>query len=184
MTAGVSYKNVVTIYDSHDKAECAILELMQEGIDMKNVSIIGRDCHVYEDAACYYWAGDRSRYWGPCAAFWNGVWDVTSGSAYFFVPGIGACIVAGPMAGWIVECLEGASVMWDYTEVGACLGISRRSVFEYEQALKSGKLMVMVLDVETETLRARDILKGVLADSCCEHDLQAAPEILVASAWG
>lgn len=45
---GIMNKNdsVVAIYPSHTAAEAAVKELQQSGIDMKKLSIVGRDYHT------------------------------------------------------------------------------------------------------------------------------------------
>jgi hypothetical protein len=40
--------SVVTVYDSHVEAERAIEALQQAGLDMKSLSIAGRDTHTDE----------------------------------------------------------------------------------------------------------------------------------------
>src|SRR5271154_3316637 len=66
---------VVAIYASHVEAEEALEELQSGGIDMKTLSIVGKDTHTDEHAVGYYNAGDRMKYWGKNGAFWGGFWD-------------------------------------------------------------------------------------------------------------
>ena len=63
---------VVAIYASHVEAEEALEELQSGGIDMKTLSIVGKDTHTDEHAVGYYNAGDRMKYWGKNGAFWGG----------------------------------------------------------------------------------------------------------------
>ena len=102
---------VVAIYKSHTEAEAAVKELQQSGFDMKKLSIVGRDYHTDEHVVGYYNAGDRMKYWGKIGAFWGGIWGLFFGSAFFFIPGVGPLLVAGPLVGWIVGALEGAVVV-------------------------------------------------------------------------
>ena len=102
--------SVVATFDSHERAEEAIRELQKSGYDMKKLSIVGKDCHTEENVVGYYNAGDRMKYWGKLGAFWGGFWGLLFGSAFFWVPGIGQVLVAGPLVGWIVAALEGAAV--------------------------------------------------------------------------
>lgn len=39
--------SVVAIYDTHEQAEHAIKELQESGVDMKSLSIAGKDTHTY-----------------------------------------------------------------------------------------------------------------------------------------
>jgi hypothetical protein len=56
--------SVVAIYDSHEQAEAAVKELQEAGVDMKSLSIAGKNTHTDEHVVGYYNAGDRMKYWG------------------------------------------------------------------------------------------------------------------------
>ena len=99
--------SVVAVFESHDQAEDAIRELQKDGFDMKKLSIVGKDYHTEEHVVGYYTTGDRMAYWGKLGAFWGGFWGLSLfGSAFFWVPGIGPLLVAGPLVMWIVGALE------------------------------------------------------------------------------
>jgi len=132
--------SVVAIYDSHDKAEAAVKELQKSGFTMKNLSIVGKDYHSEEHVVGYYNAGDRMAFWGKLGAFWGGLFGLLFGSAFFFIPGIGPLVVAGPLVTWLVGALEGAVVMGGLSALGAALysvGIPKDSIIKYEAALKA-----------------------------------------------
>src|SRR6202050_3455592 len=137
---------VVAIYASHLEAEKALEELQSGGIDMKTLSIVGKDTHTDEHAVGYYNAGDRMKYWGKSGAFWGGFWGLLFGSAFFAIPGIGPLLVAGPLVVWIVGALEGAVVVGGLSALGAglvSLGVPKDSVVKYETALKTDKFVVI-----------------------------------------
>ena len=118
----MSEKNsVVAIFQSHDQAEDAVRELQKDGFDMKKLSIVGKDYHTDEHVVGYYNTGDRMLYWGKLGAFWGGFWGLLFGSAFFWVPGIGPLVVAGPLVTWIVAALEGAVMTGGLTALGAGL---------------------------------------------------------------
>ena len=98
--------SVVAIFESHNRAEDAIRELQKSGFDMKKLSIIGKDYHTEENVVGYYNTGDRMKYWGKLGAFWGGFWGILFGSAFFWLPGIGTVLVAGPLVVWIIGALE------------------------------------------------------------------------------
>ena len=116
--------SVVAIFDSHDRAEDAIRELQKSGFDMKKLSIVGKDYHTEENVVGYYNAGDRMKYWGKLGAFWGGFWGLLFGSAFFWVPGIGPLLVAGPLVVCIVGGLEGAVMTGGLTALGAAFTAS------------------------------------------------------------
>lgn len=128
----------VAIYGTHAEAETAIKELQQSGFDMRKLSIAGRDYHTDEHVVGYYNMGDRMKSWGKTGAFWGGIWGWLFGSAFFFLPGFGPLLFAGPIVGWMTAALEGAVLVGGMSALGGALvsiGIPKDSVLEYETAL-------------------------------------------------
>src|SRR5580704_8463518 len=109
---------VVAIYSTHVEAEEAVKRLQHAGIDMRTLSIVGKDTHTEEHPVGYYNTGDRMKYWGKMGAFWGGFWGLLVGSAFFAIPGIGPVLVAGPLVAWIVGALEGAVVVGGLSAIG------------------------------------------------------------------
>jgi len=166
---------VVAVYGTHEGAEQGVKELQRAGIDMRTLSIIGKDTHTDERVVGYYNSGDRMKYWGKTGAFWGGLWGLLFGSAFFAIPGIGPVLVAGPVIAWIVAALEGAVVVGGLSTIGAGLvsmGIPKNSVVEYELALKTDKFLLLVNGSTTEVEKARGILAVTnpvdTAVHCCE----------------
>jgi uncharacterized membrane protein len=152
---------VVAVYETHLGAEEAVKELQRAGVDMRTLSIIGKDSHTDEHVVGYYNTGDRMKYWGKTGAFWGGFWGLLFGSAFFAIPGIGAVLVAGPVVAWIVGALEGAAVVGGLSAIGAALygmGIPKDSVLQYDRALKTDKFLLMVHGTAAEVEKARDII--------------------------
>src|SRR5271154_7297994 len=138
--------SVVAIYDTHEQAERAIKELQEAGVDMKSLSIAGKDTHTDEHVVGYYTTGDRMKYWGKVGAFWGGFGGLLVGSAFFLVPGLGPILAAGPVIGWIVAGLEDAVLVGGVTAVGAGLfsiGIHKDSILKYETALKADSFVLV-----------------------------------------
>lgn len=164
--------SVVAIYDTHEKAERAIKELQQAGIDMKSLSIAARDTHTDEHVVGYYNAGDRMMYWGKMGAFWGGFWGLLFGAAAFAVPGLGPILVAGPLVGWIIAGLEGAAVVGGVSAVGAGLvsiGIPKDSVLKYDVALKTDKFLLVVHGSSDEVAKAKEIISRTEHSHCAVH---------------
>lgn len=136
-------------------------ELQRAGFDMSQLSIVGRDYHTEEHVVGYYNSGDRMRYWGKLGAFWGGIWGLLFGSAFFWVPGVGTLLVAGPLVSAIVGGLEGAAVVGGLNALGAGLysiGIPKNSVLAYESAVRAGKF-ALIANLKDMTL------DGVLRES-------------------
>ncbi|HSR09401.1 MAG TPA: general stress protein [Bryobacteraceae bacterium] len=152
---------VVAVYSTHVEAEEAVKRLQRGGIDMHTLSIVGKDTHTDEHAVGYYNTGDRMKYWGKTGAFWGGLWGMLFGSAFFFIPGIGPLLAAGPLVVWIVGALEGAAVVGGLSAVGAGLisiGIPKDSVVQYELALKTDQYLLVIQDIAAQVAKAREII--------------------------
>jgi len=153
--------SVVAIYDTHEQAEQAVKELQLAGINMKTLSIAGKDTHTDEQVVGYYNVGDRMKRWGGIGAFWGGFWGLLFGGAFFAIPGLGPILVAGPLVAWIIAGLEGAVVVGGVSAVGAGLasiGIPKDSILKYEVALKTDKFLLIVHGTADEVLKAKDII--------------------------
>jgi uncharacterized membrane protein len=155
--------SVVAAYDTHEQAEHAIKLLQEAGTDMKTLSIAAKDTHTDEQVVGYYNAGERMKYWGKMGAYWGGFWGLLFGSAMFAIPGLGPLLVAGPLVARIVAGLEGAVVVGGVSALGAGLvsiGIPKDSVVEYETAIKSDKLVLIVHGSFDEVKHAKDVIEG------------------------
>lgn len=149
------------LYRTHPEAEEAIKKLEKAGFDMKKLSILGKGFHSEEHAVGYYNIGDRVKFWGKQGVFWGGLWGLLFGSAFFWIPGIGPLVVAGPLVAIIVGGLEGAAFGGGLGVAGAALysiGIPKDSIIDYETAVKADKFLLIVQGSKDEVERAADIL--------------------------
>jgi uncharacterized membrane protein len=163
---------VVAIFNSHTEAEAAVKELQKSKFDMKQLSIVGKDYHTEEHVVGYYNTGDRMRYWGKLGAFWGGLFGFLVGSAFFWIPGIGPIVVAGPLVSWIVGGLEGATIYGGLSALGAGLysiGIPKNSVLNYETALKSDKFLVIAHGTAEDVQKAKSILEQTSPVTLAAH---------------
>jgi uncharacterized membrane protein len=169
--------SIVATYDTHEQAEQAIKELQQSGIDMKSLSIAGKDTHTDEHVVGYYNVGDRMKRWGTVGAFWGGFWGLLFGAGMFAIPGLGPILVAGPLVAWIVAGLEGAVVVGGVSAFGAGLvsiGISKDSAIKYEVALKTDKYLLVVHGTRDAVEKAREIIGGMHHSSLDVHGYERA----------
>ncbi len=160
--------STVAVYATHATAEAAVKELQKSGFDMKTLSIIGRDYQTDEHVIGYYNIGDRVKAWGKSGAFWGGIWGLFLGSAFFWVPGIGPLLVAGPFISSIIGALEGAVLVGGMSAIGGALasvGVPKDSIVTYETALKTGKYVLIVHGTAEETLKAKEIIQRTSPES-------------------
>ena len=96
----ITNKNpVVAVFESHDQVENAIRQLQNDGFDLTELSIVGKDHFPEEHVAGYFTAaGNRMLDWGKLVACWGSFW----------VPGVGRLFVAGPFVLWITDALRAA----------------------------------------------------------------------------
>lgn len=164
--------SVVAVYGSHTEAEDAVNKLAAAGIDVKKVSIVGRDFHTEQHVVGYYSTGDRMKYWGGMGAFWGGIWGLLVGAGFFLIPGIGPVLVAGPILAAIVGALESAVVVGGLSALAAglvSLGIPKNSVLKYETAVKNGQYVLVVHGTAEELEKARTELGKTSPVSVDEH---------------
>lgn len=171
-TATLQNDAVVATYNNHTLAEEAVKELQHGGFNMKQLSIVGRDYHTNEQVVGYYNAGDRMKYWGSLGAFWGGIWGLLFGAAFFWVPGVGPLVIAGPLAASIVAGLENAVVVGGLSALGAglfSLGIPKDSVVRYETALQAGKYVLIAHGDPDDVAKARSIIDRTQTSTVDHH---------------
>lgn len=172
-------KAVIAIYNTHAQAEAAVNELRRANFDVKKLSVVGKDYHTDEQVVGYYNAGDRMKHWGKVGALWGGFWGLLFGAAFFWVPGLGPLLVAGPLTASIVAALESAVVVGGLSVLGAALfsiGIPKDSVVTYETAIKADKYLLVAHGTDTEIAQAREILGSTNPVELNDHVLQPASE--------
>ncbi len=154
----------IATFNTHIEAEEAVKELQKSGFNMKELSIIGKDYHTEEDVVGYYNMGDRVKKWGKLGAFWGGLFGLLFGSAFFFIPGVGPIMIAGPFISSIVGGLEGAVLVGGLDALGAALysiGIPKDSIVNYETSIRNEKFILVVHGSLDEINNAKNILKGM-----------------------
>jgi len=164
--------SVIAIYNTHELAEDAVKALQHQGFDMQKLSIVGKDYHTEEHVVGYYNTGDRMKAWGKFGAFWGGLWGLLFGAAFFFVPGVGPVLVAGPLAAWIVGALEGAVVVGGLSALTAALvsvGIPKDSAIKYETELQAGKFILIAHGTAEEVERAKTLLESTQHEGLTAH---------------
>ncbi len=153
----------VAVYDNHIQAEEAVHLLQKAGFDVKNLSIVGKGYQREEHPIGFYNTGDRIKFWGVQGAFWGGLWGLLLGAAFFWVPGLGTVVIAGPLVSAFIAALEGATVVGGLSALGAALysiGIPKDSIIRYETAIKSDRYLLIVHGDQNEVERAHDVLAG------------------------
>ncbi len=154
--------SLLYVFNTHQEAEKAIHALSDRGIELKNLSLIGKGYHSEEHPIGFYTTMDKVRTWGGVGAFWGGIWGLLLAPAVFFLPGIGLVALAGPFVATLIGALEGAVVVGGVSAIGAALiniGIPKEEAVKYETALKADKYLLAVHGTSEELAKARSVLE-------------------------
>lgn len=153
----------VSVYPTHQAAEEALGKLQKAGVNLQQVSIVGKGYHDEEHPIGFYNTDDHIRYWGIQGAFWDGLWGLLAGAAFFWVPGFGPLAAAGPIVSLLVRGLEGVAIGGGFRVLGAALysmGVPRDSVAQYEKAVKAETFLLIVHGERRDVEHACGILHG------------------------
>lgn len=163
---------VIAVFTDHNAAESAVKELAAAGIEMKNLSVVGKGYHTDEKVVGFYNAGDRIKFWGTRGAFWGGFWGLFLGGLFMTVPLLGHVVVLGYLATIVVAGIENAVLVGGLSALGAALysiGVPKDSVIQYETALKADSFLVMAHGTADEIARAKTILGAANPSSLDVH---------------
>jgi uncharacterized membrane protein len=155
---------IVGVFTSHLRAEAAIRALQEDGMEMKKLSIVGKNFQTEEHAVGFYTAGDRMMHWGGQGVFWGSLWGILLGSGLFFIPGIGPIVALG--------ALEGAAVGGTAGVLGAALlnlGVPDDQIVKYETEVKAGKFLVLARGTAGDIEQAHRVLGTSGASPLAAH---------------
>ena len=165
--------SVISVFASPDQAEKALKKVQSAGVDMDSLSIIGKGYHTDRHPVGFYTSGDRIKAWGGNGAFWGGLWAKLFGAAFFWVPGFGPLLVAGPFVNILLGALEGASLVGSIGALGAALasiGVPKESAIEYEAQLKSDRFLLIANGAPAQVELTRKSLENFNAAGYSVYD--------------
>ncbi|MFQ5642603.1 MAG: hypothetical protein ACE5FQ_02775 [Thiogranum sp.] len=153
----------VSIYPGSRLLEHALHELQGADFDLRQVSVVGKSCHVQGQAIGFGYTGEDIRFYGPRSDFWEEVWGLLTDAACVWLPGIGPLAAAGYIVTLMVRGQQGAGRAAGFSLPGAALygiGIPRCSIDEYEQAIGAENYLLLVSGARHDVERACAILHG------------------------
>jgi uncharacterized membrane protein len=174
---------LVATYTSHNAAEDGLKLLERNGVDLRNISIVGRDYHSEEWPLGYFNLGERVRFFGKLGAFWGTLAGVLFGAFVMVIPLLGHIIILGPLAATIVSAAEGAAIgAGSGALIGGltAIGVPRDSAVRYDVQVKADNFLLLVHSTEAEIGRARDLLATTPAETLETHEQAKADEQRVA----
>jgi hypothetical protein len=149
-------KSTVGVYDTHDKALAAVLELKKAGFTESHISIVGQaevvDNHLHVKSK----EGEKA---APLAVglVLGPIIGILSGIGLIAIPGLGiifgAGAIAGAMAGLDVGLIGGGLV-----SVLTMFGIKNDNVVKYNEHLAQGHFLIVIQGTDEEVTNAHRIL--------------------------
>jgi uncharacterized membrane protein len=149
-------KSTVGVYDTHDKAVTAVLELKKAGFTESHISIVGQAEVVDNNLHVKSKENEKA---APLAVglVLGPIIGILSGIGLVAIPGLGiiygAGAIAGAMAGLDVGLIGGGLV-----SVLTMFGIKNDNVVKYNEHLSKGHFLVVVQGTDEEITNAHKIL--------------------------
>lgn len=139
-------KMLVLVCACNDQAEKVVNDLERLEIDSKDISIVGKQaCSEEEFLGYYYHAGAMEL--EDAGIFWEGIWRHLSGSAFFYIPGIGSLLIAGPFVSTLLFALNIPFGLSEQSALGIALikeGVPAEEIGSHETDVRNGKFLILV----------------------------------------
>lgn len=148
-------KTVIGVFTSHNQAEKAVNELRNRGFE-NEISIVAKDDHSYTgtDHNSTMSGGDSVADGATTGGVIGGIAGLAVGAGALAIPGLGAIIAAGPIAGLLSGAatggIAGGLVDWGIPE--------DRSRF-YEEQVRHGDIVAAIKTDDDKINSAADILR-------------------------
>jgi hypothetical protein len=159
---------VIAVYPDHASAENAVRRLQQNGIPMRDVSIIGKDFQAIEKPLGFVTTGTVAKEGAKVGAWAGGIFGLLVGAAFLILPGVGPVIAFGPLSVALLGGLEGAlagAAFGGLTGALVGLGVSKDKAIRYESEVKAGKFLVTLRGDAPQIERARSLLTAGKAET-------------------
>ena len=127
----MSFHMAVGVYDDHRSADAALSAFLGSTLDLRQLSVVGKEHHRDLCADAYCRSADRTLYSGQFGTFW----------------------VAGPLTAAVIQGLDVGAPMAELNALGVGLfiqGIPLEAAAEYESAVRADKYLLVVHGVEAD----------------------------------
>lgn len=159
----ITDRAAVGVYLTHKDAEVAVRMLEKAGVSLQQISIIGRDRNEADALVGHYsppeFVEHGLQHQGERAGAWmGGLLGLLVGCSSFFLPGIGALVALGPLAGVLGGVGAGAAIGYvtgdlTFTDISSDL----------REWLVAGDYVVVVHCSTAEEPRVQQIMEGTRA---------------------
>ena len=160
-------KILIAVFEDHKKAGEALGSIEKQGLDMKKVSVIGKDHYSKNGAAAKFSPDEKPGFAG--GFFWNSL-PFDKGS--YSVPGGGTFGVLGPLAG-VVERVRGEDASEEkFSFVNKALleiGVPKDKIRKYQDILSEEKDLLIVHGAADKLEMCRETLEKAGASEVVEY---------------
>ena len=135
----MSFHMAVGIYDDHRSADAALGAFLGSSLDLKQLSVVGKEHHRGLCADAYSRSADRTLYSGKFGTFW----------------------VAGPLTAAVIHGLDSTTPISELNALGVGLfmqGVPLKAAAEYEAAVRDDKYLLVIHGVEADVDYAASVM--------------------------
>lgn len=165
---------LVGVYRGLDEAHVAMQMLDDAGFPRDLATLVTHDISLHLPAMESIQYGDEAEHKAAAGAGVGALLGALLGAPLILIPGVGPAIWIGPLAagmtGAVVGGLLGAIRGW---------GIHEDHIQEYEEAVRGGRVLIVVTGEPEEIARAQEVLQDTAPQSLRLHAATPgdAPEI-------
>ncbi|WP_292655542.1 general stress protein [Nitratifractor sp.] len=162
----------VAVYTDAQKAKKAVEKLLEAGLEKRAISLVARSNEDDVEKVEVEKVDSDVALWGSQGALWGGVLGALLGGAFFFIPGFGPIVGAGPVSAALAGMLGGAMTG------GAALGLADALIEwgmgeieakHYEELVEKGEILVIVHGDKETVDNARTLLEETEAEKVEMH---------------
>lgn len=158
----MSKKNAcVLLYPNYQDARQAVEKLQRQNFNMKTVSIIGRGSAEQQQHFGTPATDEQVSFQNIPARLWKSLWELPGGALFFTLADFGALVAAGSIVALLMQEKEGMDINNRFTVLATALfnmGIPRESITQYEDAVRSEKILLTVNGIRSDVEQACHIL--------------------------
>ena len=151
-------KSAIATYKNHTDAEAAVRSLIDGGVPVKEISIIGRNFETFEDVQGFYRPSDAALSGAGTGAWVGGFFGfMWAAMGFFVIPVVGPLLVLGPLAGLIAGAIGGAGV-GALVSALVVSGVPKDEALKYQTRIQAGEFLILVRGTADDIARSSEIL--------------------------
>jgi uncharacterized membrane protein len=151
-------KKNIAVFSSHDEAHQGLEALMNAGVDMKNVSIIGK-AEIIDDKVKVKSNGAIIAAPTIAGTVIGTTIGLLTGIGLFAIPGLGVLFGAGAIVGAFAG-FDAGIIAGGISSILVELGVKENRI-QYEEHIQEGKFLMIIEGSQQEIENAKSILEGL-----------------------